>query len=47
MSEGMLCSPKELGLSDDHSAISVLAPDAPVGAPVATWSTSHAAWVVA
>jgi phenylalanyl-tRNA synthetase beta chain len=37
MSEGMLCSAKELGLSEDHSSIYVLAPEAPVGAPLATW----------
>jgi hypothetical protein len=37
MSEGMLCSAKELGLSDDHASIVVLTPDAPVGAPLATW----------
>jgi phenylalanyl-tRNA synthetase beta chain len=37
LSEGMLCSAKELGLSDDHSAIYVLAPEAPVGAPLADW----------
>ncbi len=37
MSEGMLCSAKELGLSDDHSAIHVLAPEAPLGAPLASW----------
>jgi phenylalanyl-tRNA synthetase beta chain len=37
MSEGMLCSAKELGLSDDHSAIHVLAPEAPVGAPLTAW----------
>lgn len=37
LSEGMLCSAKELGLSEDHSSIYVLAPDAPVGAPLAAW----------
>ncbi len=30
-SEGMLCSPRELGLSADHSGILVLADDVPVG----------------
>ena len=35
VSEGMLCSPKELGLSDDHSSIFVVGPDAPVGKPIA------------
>jgi phenylalanyl-tRNA synthetase beta chain len=37
MSEGMLCSAKELGLSDDHHSIYVLAPEAPIGVPLATW----------
>jgi phenylalanyl-tRNA synthetase beta chain len=37
MSEGMLCSAKELGLSEDHHSIYVLAPEAPVGVPLATW----------
>lgn len=37
MSEGMLCSGKELGLSDDHSSIHVLAPEAPLGAPLSAW----------
>ncbi len=31
-SEGMICAEDELGLSDDHSGIMVLAPDADVGA---------------
>ena len=34
-SEGMLCSPKELGLSEAHEGILVLDPDAPVGTPLA------------
>jgi phenylalanyl-tRNA synthetase beta chain len=43
MSEGMLCSAKELGLSDDHSSIYVLDSAAPVGAPLANWlSGNHA-----
>lgn len=36
-SEGMVCSEKELGLSDEHEGILVLADDAPVGAPLADW----------
>ena len=34
VSEGMLCSPRELGLGDDHGGILALAPDAPLGADV-------------
>ena len=30
-SEGMLCSPKELGLAEDASGLMILPPDAPVG----------------
>jgi phenylalanyl-tRNA synthetase beta chain len=33
-SEGMVCSEKELGLSDEHEGIMTLPPDAPVGAPL-------------
>ncbi len=33
-SDGMLCSARELGLSEDHSGLLVLAPDAPVGADI-------------
>lgn len=33
-SEGMVCSEKELGLSDEHEGIIVLPVDAPVGAPL-------------
>ena len=36
-SEGMVCSEKELGLSDEHEGIMVLEADAPKGAPLADW----------
>ncbi|MBF8293493.1 MAG: phenylalanine--tRNA ligase subunit beta, partial [Bacteroidetes bacterium] len=35
VSEGMVCSEKELGLGDDHSGILILPPDAPLGASLA------------
>ncbi|HWV23890.1 MAG TPA: phenylalanine--tRNA ligase subunit beta [Thermomicrobiales bacterium] len=34
MSEGMVCSEKELGISDEHEGILVLEPDAPKGMPL-------------
>jgi phenylalanyl-tRNA synthetase beta chain len=33
-SHGMICSDREMNLGDDHEGIRVLAPDAPVGAPL-------------
>jgi len=33
-SEGMVCSEKELGISDSHEGILVLSPEAPIGAPL-------------
>jgi phenylalanyl-tRNA synthetase beta chain len=33
LSEGMLCSPRELGLSNDHQGIFLLPPDTPLGIP--------------
>src|SRR5690606_1436848 len=33
----MICAEDELGLSDDHSGIMVLDPDAEVGAPLVTY----------
>jgi phenylalanyl-tRNA synthetase beta chain len=36
-SAGMVCSEKELGLSDEHEGIMVLADDAPVGMPLASY----------
>jgi phenylalanyl-tRNA synthetase beta chain len=36
-SEGMVCSEKELGISDEHEGILVLEPDAPKGAPLQQW----------
>jgi len=35
--EGMVCSEKELGISDEHEGIMVLPDDAPVGAPLADY----------
>ena len=37
VSEGILCSEKELGLGDDHSGILVLPPEAPLGADLTTY----------
>ncbi len=37
MSNGMLCSPRELGVGDDHAGIWVLDRDAPLGADLAEW----------
>ena len=37
LSEGMVCSEKELGLSEDHAGIMVLDADAPVGALLADY----------
>ena len=34
VSNGMVCSEKELGISDSHEGIMVLSPEAPVGAPL-------------
>jgi phenylalanyl-tRNA synthetase beta chain len=34
LSEGMLCSPRELGISDDHEGIFILPPDTPLGVPL-------------
>ena len=36
-SEGMVCSEKELGISDNHEGIMVLPSDAPVGTPLADY----------
>jgi len=37
MSEGMVCSEKELGISDIHEGIMVLPPEAPTGMPLAEY----------
>ncbi|MDD5604794.1 MAG: phenylalanine--tRNA ligase subunit beta [Dehalococcoidales bacterium] len=37
VSEGMVCSEKELGLSDDHEGIIVLPDDAPLGVPLSEY----------
>jgi phenylalanyl-tRNA synthetase beta chain len=34
LSEGMLCSPRELGLGDDHSGILILPKETPLGVPL-------------
>ena len=36
-SEGMVCSEKELGISDIHEGILVLPPEAPIGAPLSAY----------
>ena len=36
VSQGMICSERELGLGDEHEGILVLDPDAPIGAPLDT-----------
>jgi phenylalanyl-tRNA synthetase beta chain len=36
-SNGMLCSPRELGVGDDHTGIWILDRDAPLGADLAEW----------
>src|SRR5256886_6367636 len=33
-SEGMLCSPKELGIAEDAAGLLILSPDAKIGAPI-------------
>jgi phenylalanyl-tRNA synthetase beta chain len=37
VSEGMVCSEKELGISDSHEGILVLSPEAPIGAPLSDY----------
>ena len=37
VSEGMVCSEKELGISESHEGILVLPPETPIGAPVSTY----------
>ncbi|MEA3254113.1 MAG: phenylalanine--tRNA ligase subunit beta, partial [Chloroflexota bacterium] len=37
VSEGMICSEKELGISDNHENIMVLPPEAPTGMPLAEY----------
>ncbi len=34
VSQGMLCSPRELGISEDHDGIYILPPQTPVGVPL-------------
>lgn len=40
VSEGMNCSPRELGLGEDHDGLMILPADAPVGVPFAEWQGS-------
>ena len=40
VSEGMVCSERELGISDEHEGILVLPGDAPLGAPLASYLPS-------
>jgi phenylalanyl-tRNA synthetase beta chain len=37
VSEGMVCSEKELGISDSHEGILVLPPEAPIGTPLSAY----------
>jgi len=37
VSEGMVCSEKELGISDSHEGILILPPEAPIGAPLGAY----------
>ncbi len=37
LSEGVVCSEKELGISDSHEGIMVLSPEAPAGTPLADY----------
>jgi len=37
VSEGMVCSEKELGISENHEGILVLTPEAPIGAPLGAY----------
>ncbi len=37
-SEGMNCSPHELGLGGEHDGLMILPPDAPVGVPFSEWT---------
>ena len=41
VSEGMICSERELGMGDDHTGILVLPDDAPLGVPLADYLGDH------
>ena len=43
-SEGMLCSPIELGLGEDASGLLILSPDAKIGAPIADLFPAERFW---
>jgi len=41
LSQGMMCSQKELGVGEDHSGIWILPRDAPMGKPLKDWLASQ------
>jgi phenylalanyl-tRNA synthetase beta chain len=41
LSQGMMCSQKELGVGEDHSGIWILPKDAPLGRPLKEWLLSQ------
>ena len=43
-SQGMLCSAKELGLSEESEGLLILSPDAKIGAPIASFFPTTRFW---